>query len=154
MQIVIAAVGRMKRGAAADMIAEYVKRTRWDLGIKEIADAPSNMAPAARKAKEAEALLALLDKETRLIALDSRGQQMTSETFAKTILKIKNAGAKKLVLAIGGQDGLDASVLDKASATLAFGAATWPHQLVRLMLAEQVYRAYTIEAGHPYHLGH
>ncbi len=154
MQLVLAVVGRMKRGPAAELIAEYIKRTRWDVSIKELADAPSNMAPAARQAKEAEALLALIDKETRLIALDSRGAQMTSEIFATTIQKFKGQGVRKLVLAIGGQDGFDASVLAKAHATLAFGAATWPHQLVRVLLAEQVYRAYTIEAGHPYHLGH
>lgn len=154
MQILIAAVGRMKRGPAAELIADYLKRTRWDVSIKELADAPSNMASAARQAREGEALLALLDKESRLIAMDSRGTQMSSETFAATLGKYKAQGAKKLVIAIGGQDGLAPEVLARASATLAFGAATWPHQLARLLLAEQIYRAYTIEAGHPYHLGH
>lgn len=154
MQIVIAAIGRMKRGPAAELIADYLKRTRWDVSIKELADAPANMASAARQAKEAEALLGLLDKESRLIALDSRGTQMSSETFAATIQKFKTQGAKKLVLALGGQDGLAPELLARAHATLAFGAATWPHQLARLLLAEQIYRAYTIEAGHPYHLGH
>jgi len=154
MKIILAVVGRMKRGPATELVEEYLKRTRWDVSIKELADAPSNMAADARKSKEAEALLALLDKESRLIALDSRGTQMTSEAFAARIIKLKTQGVKKLVLAIGGQDGFEASVLQKASATLAFGAATWPHQLVRVLLAEQVYRAYTIEAGHPYHLGH
>ena len=154
MKIILAVVGRMKRGPATELVEEYLKRTRWDVSIKELADAPSNMAPDARKAKEAEALLALLDKESRLIALDSRGTHMSSETFAATIQKLKAQGVKKLFLTIGGQDGLDETVLQRASATLAFGAATWPHQLVRVLLAEQVYRAYTIEAGHPYHLGH
>lgn len=154
MKIVLAVVGRMKRGPATELVEDYLKRTRWDVGIKELADAPSNMAPDARKAREAEALLALLDKETRLVALDPRGTSMPSEQFAALIQKHKTQGVKKLVFAIGGQDGFDAAVLAKASATLAFGAATWPHQLVRVMLAEQLYRAYTIEAGHPYHLGH
>lgn len=154
MKIVLAVVGRMKRGPATELVEDYLKRTRWDVSIKELADAPSNMAPDARKAREAEALLALLDKETRLVALDPRGTSMPSEQFAALIQKHKTQGVKKLVLAIGGQDGFDATVLAKASATLAFGEATWPHQLVRVMLAEQLYRAYTIEAGHPYHLGH
>lgn len=154
MKIIFAVVGRMKRGPATELVEEYLKRTRWDISVKELADAPATMTADARKAKEAEALLALLDPQTRLIALDARGQQMSSETFAATIQRFKAQGAKKLVLAIGGQDGLDAQVLARAHATLAFGAATWPHQLVRLLLAEQVYRAYTIEAGHPYHLGH
>lgn len=154
MQVIVAAIGRMKRGPAADMIADYLKRTRWDVQVKELADAPSNLSAEARKAREAQAILVLVDKETRLIAMDSRGAQFTSEQLAATIIKHKQAGAKRLVFAIGGQDGLDASVLQAAQATLAFGAATWPHQLLRLMLAEQLYRAYTIEVGHPYHLGH
>lgn len=154
MKIVLAVVGRMKRGPATELVEAYLKRTRWDVSIKELADAPSSMAAEARKAREAETILALLDKESRLIALDSRGTQMRSETFAATIMKYKQQGVKKLVLAIGGQDGLADTVLARASATLAFGAATWPHQLVRVLLTEQIYRAYTIEAGHPYHLGH
>lgn len=146
MQVIIAAVGRMKRGPAAEMIADYLKRLRWDVSIKEL--------PDSGPAKEAEAILALVGKDTRLIAMDSRGTQMTSEQLAATIGNYKQQGVKKLVLAIGGQDGLDARVTKAAHATLAFGAVTWPHQLLRLMLVEQLYRAYTIEAGHPYHLGH
>lgn len=154
MQITLAVVGRMKRGPAAELVEEYLKRTRWDVRIKELPDAPSNMEASARRAKEAAAILALVDGQTRLIALDARGTQMSSETFAATLATYREQGAKQLVLTIGGQDGLDASVLARANATLAFGAATWPHQLVRVLLAEQVYRAYTIAAGHPYHLGH
>ena len=154
MQIIIAAVGRMKRGPAAEMIADYLARVRWDVVVKELADAPSGMAAEARRAREAKDILALVDRESRLIAMDSRGQQLDSVAMAAAIGKFKGQGAKRLVIAIGGQDGLDASVLSAAALTLAFGAATWPHQLLRLMLAEQVYRAYTIEAGHPYHLGH
>ena len=154
MQIIIAAVGRMKRGPAAEMIADYLARVRWDVVVKELADAPSGMAAEARRAREAKDILALVDRESRLIAMDSRGQQLDSVAMAAAISKFKGQDAKRLVIAIGGQDGLDASVLSAAALTLAFGAATWPHQLLRLMLAEQVYRAYTIEAGHPYHLGH
>ncbi len=154
MQIIIAAVGRMKRGPAAEMIAEYLKRTRWEVSVKELADAPSNLSADARRAREAKDILALLDKESRLIAMDSRGQQLDSPQIAAAIGKFKAQGTKRLVIAIGGQDGLDEAVLAQAKLKLAFGAATWPHQLLRLMLAEQLYRAYTIEAGHPYHLGH
>ena len=154
MQIIIAAVGRMKRGPAAEMIADYLKRTRWDVSVKELADAPSGMAAEARRAREAKEILALVDKETRLIAMDSRGQSLDSVAISAAIGKFRTQGAKRLVIAIGGQDGLDERVLAQAGLKLAFGTATWPHQLLRLMLAEQVYRAYTIEAGHPYHLGH
>lgn len=154
MQIVIAAVGRMKRGPAAELVADYLKRLRWDVSIKELPDAPSGMASAARKAKEGEAILGLLDQESRLIALDSTGLQLSSTDFAARIQKFQSQGAKRLVFAIGGQDGLDDAVLARAQVTLAFGAATWPHQLVRVLLTEQIYRAYTIANGHPYHLGH
>lgn len=154
MKITIAAVGRMKRGPVTDLIADYLKRTRWDVSIKELPDAPGNLSADARRAREAKDILALVDKETRLIAMDSRGKQLTSTELSAAIVKFKTTGAKRLVLAIGGQDGLDASVTSAAALTLAFGAATWPHQLLRLMLAEQLYRAWSIEAGHPYHLGH
>ncbi len=154
MQLVIAAIGRMKRGPAAELVADYLKRTRWDITIKELPDAPGNVSAEARTAREGQAILALLDKESRLVALDARGDLLTSETFAQSIQTHQQRGVKKLVFAIGGQDGLGDAVLGAAHTRLAFGTMIWPHQLVRVLLAEQLYRAYTITVGHPYHLGH
>jgi 23S rRNA (pseudouridine1915-N3)-methyltransferase len=154
MQITVAAVGRARHKPEAELIAHYLKATRWDISIKEIPDAPSNMAPDARRAREAEAIRKLLTPQTRLFAMDSRGDNVTSEGLAKLITTAQKNAIKHAMFAIGGQDGLDTSLLKHAHATLAFGAATWPHQLLRAMLMEQLYRAYTITVGHPYHLGH
>jgi 23S rRNA (pseudouridine1915-N3)-methyltransferase len=154
MQVIIAAVGRGKRKAEAELVQHYLKQTRWDVVVKEIPDAPSNLSADARRAREAVAFEALLGPGSRLIALDSTGKQLTSPQFATLIRDAQTHAIKHAVFAIGGQDGLDAALLKRAHAVVAFGAATWPHQLLRAMLAEQIYRAYTITIGHPYHLGH
>ena len=154
MQIVIAAVGKAKRKAEAELTAHYLKQTRWDIAIKEIPDAPTNLSAPTRRTREAAAFEALLTTGSRLIALDSTGTSFTSPQFANVIQQAQTHVIKQLVFAIGGQDGLDPTLLARASTIVAFGAATWPHQLLRAMLAEQIYRAYTIAIGHPYHLGH
>ena len=154
MQIIIAAVGKAKRKAEAELVTHYLKQTRWDVVVKELPDAPSNMSADARRAHEAKAFQALLGNGSRLFAMDSTGKNLTSEAFAALIQTSQKNAIKHAVFAIGGQDGLDASLLKQAHAVVAFGAATWPHQLLRAMLAEQIYRAYTITIGHPYHTGH
>lgn len=154
MQITVAAVGKAKHKPEAELIAHYLKQTRWDITIKEIPDAPSNLSADARRAREAEAFRKLLTPTSRLFVMDSTGKSLTSEAFAKLIQDAQKTAIKHAVFAIGGQDGLDVSLIQQAHATIAFGAATWPHQLLRAMLMEQLYRAYTITIGHPYHLGH
>lgn len=154
MQIIIAAVGRAKKKSEAELVAHYLKQTRWDMVVKEIPDAPSNLSADARRAREAQAFEALLTPGSRLFAMDSTGKNLTSPGFAKLIQDAQRDAVKHAVFAIGGQDGLDPALIKRAHATLAFGAATWPHQLLRAMLAEQIYRAYTITIGHPYHVGH
>lgn len=86
-----------------------------------------------------------------VVALDERGKSITSEDFARDLAKWRDAGEAKIVFAIGGSDGLSAEVKQRARLTMAFGTQTWPHLLVRAMLAEQLYRAVTILGGHPYH---
>jgi 23S rRNA (pseudouridine1915-N3)-methyltransferase len=103
------------------------------------------------KASEAEALAAQLGDGARLVCCDEHGKARTSRDFAAHIGRLRDDGVRRLVIAIGGADGLDASLLGRADETLAFGVQTWPHALVRAMLAEQVYRAVTILAGSPYH---
>ncbi len=154
MQITIAAVGRAKRKAEAELVAHYLKQTRWDVTVKEIPDAPANIAADARRRREATAIEALLGQGSRLFALDASGKQLTSPQFAALIQDAQAQSVRHAVFAIGGQDGLAPELVARAHATLAFGAVTWPHQLLRAMLAEQLYRAYTITIGHPYHLGH
>jgi 23S rRNA (pseudouridine1915-N3)-methyltransferase len=154
MKIIIATVGKAKKTAEAELVARYLKQTRWDVTLKEIPDAPSGLPSAERKRWEAEKIAALLDADTRLIALDGNGEQLTSPQFAQLISGAQSQYVKRLLFAIGGQDGLDTSLLGEAKRIIAFGKATWPHQLVRALLAEQVYRAYTLSIGHPYHSGH
>lgn len=136
------------------MVARYLKQTRWDVTLKELPDAPASLPSAERKAWEAQKIEAILDQDTRLVALDGMGEQLTSPQFAQVITAAQNQYVKRLVFAIGGQDGLDTQLLSKAARVVAFGKATWPHQLVRALLAEQIYRSYTLSIGHPYHSGH
>ena len=86
-----------------------------------------------------------------VIACDEHGTQRTSRDFASLVARLRDDGVRKLVLVIGGADGLDPRIISAANGTLAFGPQTWPHALVRAMLAEQVYRAVTILSGSPYH---
>ena len=114
-------------------------------------DEAQGRSPEERKRAEALLFKSRLPAGALLVALDERGAAMTSQAFAALIGKARDASTPALVLLVGGPDGLDESVRKAASASLAFGAATLPHQLVRVLAAEQVYRAFTILTGHPYH---
>lgn len=102
------------------------------------------------KPAEAEAILAKADG-ARLIVCDERGKSFASRNFAVRIAALRDDGVRQLAFAIGGADGLDASVREAAPEVISFGPATWPHALARVMLAEQIYRAINILAGGPYH---
>jgi 23S rRNA (pseudouridine1915-N3)-methyltransferase len=154
MEILIAAVGKSKRDAEAELVENYLRQTRWKITLHEITDAPARLSREARQTLEASKIEALIGVSGRLIALDASGEQMTSEALAGTITSAMTERTKRLVFAIGGQDGLSPSLFKKARHSLAFGRVTWPHRLMRVMLAEQIFRAYTIHTGHPYHTGH
>ena len=154
VHITVAAVGKAKHKPEAELIAHYLKQTRWDIAIKEIPDAPDNLSADARRAKEAEKFRALMTPQTFLFAMDSTGKSLSSPELATLIQHAQKNAVKHAMFIIGGQDGLDPTLIKQAKHVLAFGAATWPHQLLRAMLMEQLYRAYTITIGHPYHLGH
>ena len=104
-----------------------------------------------RRAEEGKALLAAAPKGAVILALDERGKSPSSEAFAAEIGKFRDGGAAGLTFVIGGPDGLHEAVRAAARSLIGFGAMTWPHQLIRVMLAEQIYRAFSILAGHPYH---
>jgi 23S rRNA (pseudouridine1915-N3)-methyltransferase len=106
---------------------------------------------SARKAEEARALTAALPAGGIVVALDERGKTIGSEDFAKRIGRWRDDGKPAVAFVIGGADGLEPEFAAGADVTLGFSAMTWPHQLVRIMLAEQLYRATTILSGHPYH---
>ena len=152
MRITLLTVGKLGRAPEAALAREYAERATaagraLGLGPVEIVEVE---AKRPGKAAEAEVLLPHL-KDAHVIACDEHGAQRTSRDFAGHVAKLRDDGVRRLVLIIGGADGLDRSVLDAANGALAFGPQTWPHALVRAMLAEQVYRAVTILGGSPYH---
>jgi 23S rRNA (pseudouridine1915-N3)-methyltransferase len=158
MRLIIAAVGRLKDGPERALFEKY--RDRFEPLGKRLGFAPvtwheigeSRAADTdKRREEEGAALLRLVRDAEFIIALDERGKQLTSEAFAKTLAKTRDSGAKAAGIVIGGPDGLSQSVRDAARLQIAFGAMTLPHQLVRVVLAEQLYRAATILSGHPYH---
>ena len=158
MRIVIAAIGRMKSGPERDLAERYRKRAAdlgRKLGVRDIEVIEIRESRAAEADKRAlEELIALanvIPKDAVVILLDERGENLGSTTLSGLLGGWRDGGRPALVCVIGGADGLAPSLHDKAEFSLAFGTATWPHQLVRIMLLEQVYRALTILAGHPYH---
>jgi len=157
MRIAIAAVGRMKQGPERELVGRYLDRavlsgkplglTGFD--IIELTESRASSSPA-RKADEAKALRAALP-EGIVVALDERGKTQGSEAFANQLARWRDDGRPAVSFVIGGADGLDPEFVKSAALTLSFSPLTWPHQLVRIMLAEQLYRATTILSGHPYH---
>ena len=157
MRLSVHAVGRMKAGPERELADRYFGRLAKAgpaigldfAGVAEIAE--SRARDVDERRREEWAALAAHRGEAALILLDERGKNPSSEDFAARIAALRDGGRKHLVLAIGGPDGHDGTARDAADHVLSFGAQTWPHQLVRVMLAEQLYRAATILAGHPYH---
>jgi 23S rRNA (pseudouridine1915-N3)-methyltransferase len=149
MQVIIAAIGRDRAGPTRDLFDNYCQRSPWPIRLVEIT--PRSNEPSERRLREeADRLLQAVPPGAVLIALDEAGRQLDSAGFARRIARWRDEHGT-LAFVIGGPDGLAKSVLDRANATIAFGRMTWPHRLVRVMLAEQVYRASTILSGHPYH---
>ena len=151
MHISIIAVGRMQRGPEQALVDEYLKRLPFKTSVTEIDIKKAAGTSAERKAQEAQKLLAAIPQGAAVVALDENGKALKSRAFAAKIDGWQMAGHKSLAFIIGGADGLDPTLLAKADLKLAFGTLTWPHMMVRLMLAEQIYRAWSINTGHPYH---
>lgn len=158
MRLTIVAIGRLKQGPERELAARYHARFT-DIGrslgfrgldIHEIAESRARDA-AARSAEEGAAIAARCPEQAVLVTLDERGRSLESADFSRRLTAWRDAGTAETVFVIGGADGLSPELRRKAKLTLAFGAATWPHQMVRVMLLEQIYRAATILAGHPYH---
>lgn len=152
MRIVILAVGRIKPGPERSLFDHYAGRIAAPLRVVEI-EAKRTVTAEERIRREAVLLAAAIPARARLVALDPKGEMLTSAELALRIGRFRDSGAAALAFLIGGADGLERALLAQADLVLAFGRATWPHFLVRAMLAEQIYRAETIRAGHPYHRG-
>ena len=157
MRIVVAAVGKLKRGAESDLGERYRERAAKSgrgiglrsLEVVEIAESRARDAQR-RMLEESIALANIIPKGAATVLLDPKGEALDSSSFTKR-LRGWNDGGRDVVFVIGGPDGLAPTLSDQADLHLAFGALTWPHQLVRVMLLEQIYRAVTMLSGHPYH---
>ena len=144
----VLAIGRARDGPEAALFARYAARIRPALTLTELADGKGS--PVEIKRREADSLLAALPREAFAIVLDGDGEMLDSAAFAARLEGWLTLG-RPLCFLIGGAEGLDRTVIARADFTLSLGRMTWPHLLVRAMLAEQIYRARSIAAGHPYH---
>lgn len=158
MRLILLAVGRCRAGPESDLCARYLGRADAlgrSLGISpvEMREFDESRAgdAASRKAAEAKVILGALPQRGRFIVFDESGVCLSSRDFAAALASARDQGVGALAVVVGGADGLDAQLRAGAAAVVSLGRMTFPHQLVRVMLAEQLYRAVTILAGHPYH---
>jgi 23S rRNA (pseudouridine1915-N3)-methyltransferase len=158
MRVLLAAVGRLKQGPERELAEHYRKRAA-DVGRKlgwgaiEVIELRESRAdnPERRRIEESIAIAELIPDRAATVILDERGTALDSVALAARLQDWRAADRSTTAFIIGGADGLAPTLHERADLTLAFGAATWPHQLVRIMLLEQLYRAATILSGHPYH---
>lgn len=146
MHITLAAIGKMKSSLEAKLISDYLVRLPWRLELREI-----EAAKFKGKVEETRWLLDQLKGVERIWVLDERGKDFSSKEFAAMMGGCVDEGVKRIGFIIGGADGLDQAQLPAGAQKINFGRLTWPHMFVRVMLAEQLYRAHTILTGHPYH---
>lgn len=150
MRVLIAAVGRAKAGPERVLYEHFARRLTWPVTLREVEERRP-LSAAERMGREAEALLAAVPKGAVVVALDERGRSLSSQDFAERLAAWRDGAVGDLAFLIGGADGLAESVRRRADLLLSLGPMTWPHMLVRGMLAEQLYRAQSILGGHPYH---
>jgi len=150
LKLTIACIGRAGRGPEHALYEHYAGRVRWPLSLRETEE-KKKLPPAELIRREGELLLAAVPDKAVLVALDRRGKVLDSEAFAKHLERWRDDGVVDLAFLIGGADGHGEALLRKAALVVSFGAMTWPHLLARAMLAEQIYRAQQLLAGHPYH---
>jgi len=158
MRLIVAAIGRLKAGPERELAERFRDRVAKagravalrDIEVVEIRDSKATDV-ARRVLEESIAIANIIPERAIVVALDATGDNLDSGSVTGLLRSWRDAGRPAVVFCIGGADGLGADVKRRADLKLAFGAATWPHQMVRIMLLEQLYRAVTILAGHPYH---
>ncbi len=158
MRLLVAAIGRLKAGSESELAERYRKRAEQvgrRIGFRsvEIVEIRESRAQdvGRRMTEESIALANVTPDKAAIVILDQRGESLDSATLAVRLGRWRDDGRPAAIFIIGGDDGLAPALREKATLRLAFGPATWPHQLVRTMLLEQIYRAMTIMSGHPYH---
>jgi 23S rRNA (pseudouridine1915-N3)-methyltransferase len=158
VRLALVCVGKLKAGPERLLFDRYFKRLTESargaglagVDLREIGESRARR-PDERRAEEGAAILAVMPKGGALVLLDERGAAATSEEWAEDIARARDASRSAYAVTIGGPDGLDPSLSAAAHRIISFGSMSWPHQLVRVMAGEQLYRAMTILAGHPYH---
>jgi len=160
MRVIIIAIGRLKQGPERELAETFRKRAQAigrGLGIREIEIVEIRESRASdierRRVEESIAIANVIPERATIVILDQSGENLGSAAFAALLREWRAEDRPAVCFVIGGADGLAASLRERAKLKLAFGGATWPHQLVRIMLLEQLYRAGSILAGHPYHRG-
>ena len=154
MRVHLIAVGRLRAGPERDLIDDYLlrfERTGRPLGLGPVVEHEVEDKRGIGMAAEAELLARAVPAGAVLVTLDERGRVMTSPEFAGMLAKWRDGGRQDVAMVIGGADGISPDLRARAEASVSFGAMVWPHMLVRVMLAEQLYRAATILGGGPYH---
>lgn len=154
MRLHLCAVGRLRAGPERDLVDDYLQRfdrSGRALGLGPVQEHEVENKKNAGMGAEAELLARAVPAGAVLVTLDERGKLLTSPEFAAQLAKWRDAGRQDLAFVIGGADGIDPGLRARADFSLSFGAMVWPHMLVRVMLAEQLYRAASILAGAPYH---
>ena len=154
MRVEIRAIGRIKAGPERELMDQYLDRANGvgrSVSLGPVCERELDPRTLKDKAAETQALIADIPASALVFALDETGKPMSSLDFARVVETARDDGARDLVFLIGGADGHDRSALPHGARMLSFGKATWPHKLVRVMLAEQIYRAASVLAGAPYH---
>jgi 23S rRNA (pseudouridine1915-N3)-methyltransferase len=146
----LAAVGKLRPGPLFDLYGEYAKRIVPPVQLREV-EVRQRLPDAALAVREGELLLAAVPPASTIVVLDERGIELPSADFAARIAGWRDGGVSDLAFLIGGASGHGDLVRARAGFLLSLGRMTWPHMLARVMLAEQIYRAQQISAGHPYH---
>jgi 23S rRNA (pseudouridine1915-N3)-methyltransferase len=158
LRLHVVAVGRLKAGPERELADRYAQRftaAGKPLGlsgpvVRELAESPAR-STQERKTQEAAAILQAIPADAVALRLDERGDPISSADFAAMIARARDSGTREFALVIGGADGLGEQVIARAPRVIGFGRMTMPHQIVRVLVLEQLYRAATILAGHPYH---
>ena len=151
MKIIIGAVGKMKKKSPEEaLINEYVSKTRWPVEIKEVEE-KRTLPVDELKSVESELLLKVLPNDAKIVVLDERGETLSSRELAGRLRTWQDSGVGTVAFLIGGANGHSETLRQRADLKLSFGRMTLPHMLMRVVLAEQIYRAKTILDGHPYH---
>lgn len=151
MRMLISAIGKLKKKSPEDqLIEEYIRKTRWPVSVRE-SEEKKALSGEALKEAEGRLLLDSVPSGAKIIALDERGEMLSSVELARKVAHWRDTGVEDVAFLIGGANGHTETIRKRADLVLSFGRMTLPHMLMRVVAAEQIYRVRTILDGHPYH---